>query len=237
LLKNKIVLITGATGALGRVVTKMLLEKGAEVISLYRTEDRFGELESFVEDFRYALTGLKGDVISEHSVKAVVRKTIEKAGRIDILLNIVGTYLGGKTVVETEESLWDFMMDVNLKSVFLCCKAVLPKMIERNYGKIVNVSARTAVEKRRRRSGAYAVSKAGVKVLTETVAEEVKRYNINVNCVMPSTINTQANRENFPKADFSKWVAPEDIARVILFLISDSSNTISGASIPVYGNA
>jgi NAD(P)-dependent dehydrogenase (short-subunit alcohol dehydrogenase family) len=111
-------------------------------------------------------------------------------------------------------------------------------MIKQNFGKIVSVSSRAAVEKRwRARSGAYAVSKAGVIVLTETVAEEVKNFDINVNCIMPSVIDTPDNRRNFPKADFSKWVNPKDIANLILFLVSDASKTISGASIPVYGKA
>jgi NAD(P)-dependent dehydrogenase (short-subunit alcohol dehydrogenase family) len=157
---------------------------------------------------------------------------------VDILLNIVGVYAGGTDVVSMEESQWDSMMNVNLKSVFLCSKAVLPHMIKQNYGKIVSVSSWMAVEKgRRTRSGAYAVSKAGVVVLTETMAEEVKKYDINVNCVMPSTIDTPNNRRNFPKADFSKWVNPKNIAEVILFLVSDASKVTSGAAVPVYGKA
>jgi NAD(P)-dependent dehydrogenase (short-subunit alcohol dehydrogenase family) len=111
-------------------------------------------------------------------------------------------------------------------------------MIKQNYGKIVSVAARPAVEKRWRvKSGAYAISKAGVVALTETIAEEVKKYDINVNCVMPSTIDTPDNRRNFPNSDFSKWVNPEDVAKVILFLVSDDSRVTSGASIPVYGKA
>jgi NAD(P)-dependent dehydrogenase (short-subunit alcohol dehydrogenase family) len=110
-------------------------------------------------------------------------------------------------------------------------------MIEQNYGKIVSVAARPAVEKRLRvGASAYAVSKAGVVILTETMAEEVKKYNINVNCIVPSTIDT-LNRKNMPKADSSNWVNPEDISRVILFLASDESRVISGAAVPVYGKA
>lgn len=154
------------------------------------------------------------------------------------MLNIVGAYRGGVDVANTKESDWDFMMEVNLKSAFLCSKAALAYMMRQNYGRIVNVASRTAVEKRfRSKSGAYAVSKAGIMVLTETVAEEVKKYDINVNCVMPSTIDTLDNRRNFPDADFSKWVKPEQIAGVILFLVSNDSKVISGVSIPVYGKA
>lgn len=237
-LNGKVAIVTGATGALGRVVTKMLLSHGAHVVSTYRSEDKRVELGKFVGEDGDVLNSVQADVTDERSVQALFQKVTDKHGRVDILLNIVGAYNGGTDIANTKESDWNFMMDVNLKSAFLCSKAALPHMIKQNFGKIVNVAARTAVEKRyRSKSGAYAVSKAGVIVLTETVAEEVKKYDISVNCIMPSTIDTPDNRRNFPDADFSKWVEPEQIAEVILFLVSDDSKTISGASIPVYGKA
>jgi len=146
--------------------------------------------------------------------------------------------VGGSDIADTKESDWNFLMEINLKSAFLCSKAALPHMIAQNYGRIVNVASRTAAERRlRSKGGAYAVSKAAVIVLTKTIAEEVKKYDINVNCVMPSTIDTPDNRQSRPDADFSKWVKPEEIAEVILFLVSENSKAISGASIPVYGKA
>jgi len=230
--------VTGAKGVLGRVVAKTLLENGAIVVASYRTESKLAEFLEFVGEVKGKVTGAKGDVTDEQTVKNLVQKAVEKHGRIDILLNIVGAYAGGAEISNTEESQWNFMMNVNLKSAFLCSKAVLPFMIKQNYGRIVSVSSKTAVEKRwRAKSGAYAVSKAGIIVLTETIAEEVKNYDINVNCLMLSTIDTPDNRRNFPKVDFSKWVDPQDIAEVVLFLVSDASKTISGASIPVYGKA
>jgi NAD(P)-dependent dehydrogenase (short-subunit alcohol dehydrogenase family) len=237
-LKGKVAVVTGATGALGRVVVKTLLENGAYIVSTYRSEDKQRELVEFVGETKRLLTGVQTDVTDELSVQALLRKVVEKYGRIDILLNIVGAYKGGADIANTKESDWDFMMNVNLKSAFLCSKAALQYMMKQNYGKIVSVASRTAVERRfRSKSGAYAVSKAGVIVLTETIAEEVKKYDINVCCIMPSTIDTLDNRRNFPEADSSKWVRPEDIAKVMLFLVSDDSKTISGASIPVYGKA
>jgi len=236
--ENKIALVTGATGALGRVVTKMLLERGVKVVASYRNEVRLRELLEFVGSPKSNLTTVKADVTDEQSVKNLVEKAIEKHERIDILLNIVGAYAGGNDIANTNESQWNLMMNVNLKSAFLCSKAVLPHMIKQNYGRIVNVSALTAVIKSRRvKSGGYAISKAGVKVLTETIAEEFRKYDINVNCVMPSTIDTPDNRSNFPKADFSKWVDPKDIAEVMLFLVSDASKVVSGAVVPVAGKA
>jgi len=238
LLKDRVAVVTGATGALGRVVTKKLLEGGAKVVALYRTEDRLEEFLEFVGDLKDGLTGFEGDALDEDSTRALAERAVGEHGRIDILLNIVGAYSGGKALSETDGETWDRMMGVNLKSAFLCSKAVVPYMMEKNYGRIVNVSARTAVQRgSRSKSGAYAVSKAGVIVLTEALAEELKRFDINVNCIMPSVIDTPANREMFPKADFSKWVDPEEIADVILFLASEASKPTSGATVPVYGKA
>jgi NAD(P)-dependent dehydrogenase (short-subunit alcohol dehydrogenase family) len=236
LLENKVAIVTGATGGLGRVVVKKLLESGAQVVASYRDEGKLAELLRFVGDFRDKVTAVKSDVTDEDSVKSFVQKTVEKHGRVDILFNIVGAYAGGTDVVNTEEDTWNMMMNVNLKSAFLCSKAVLPLMIRQNYGRMVNVSSWMAFEKNRRvKSAAYAVSKAGLVVLTETLALEVKNYDINVNCVAPSTIDTPANRRNMPKADPSKWVDPKDIAEVMIFLVSDKSKVVSGASVPVYG--
>lgn len=235
---DKVAVVTGATGALGRVVAKLLLERGVRVVASYRTDAKLAELLEAVGDLWSNVTPVEADVTDEDSVKNLVAKAVDKHGRIDFLFNIVGAYEGGSDVAGIEESVWDSMMNVNLKSVFLCSKAVLPVMVQQNYGRIVSVSSRTAVESgRRARSSAYAVSKAGVIVLTEAIAEEVKKYDINVNCVMPSTIDTPSNRRDFPKADFSKWVDPKDIAEVMLFLVSDASRVVSGAAVPVYGKA
>ena len=237
-LNGKVAIVTGATGSLGRVVVKTLLDQGVNVVATYRSDEKQNELDGFVGEVGGRFTSVQADVTSESSVQVLFQKVIGKYGRVDILLNLVGAYSGGSEIANTKESDWDYMMDVNLKSAFLCCKTALSYMTGQNYGKIVNVSARTAVEKRfRSKSGAYAVSKAGIIVLTETIAEEVKKYDINVNCIMPSTIDTLNNRRSFPDRDFSKWVKPEQIAKVILFLVSDDSKIISGASVPVYGKA
>lgn len=238
LLENKVAVVTGATGGLGRVVVRTLLESGAQVVGSYRDEGKLAELLRFVGDLGDNVTAVKSDVTDEESCRSLVQKAVEKHGKVDILFNIVGAYAGGADVVNTEESTWDSMMNVNLKSAFLCSKAVLSYMIKQNYGRIVNVSSWMAFEKSRRvKSTAYAVSKAGIVVLTETLALEVKNYDINVNCVAPSTIDTPANRRNMPKADPSKWVDPKDIAEVMLFLVSDKSKVVSEASVPVYGKA
>jgi NAD(P)-dependent dehydrogenase (short-subunit alcohol dehydrogenase family) len=237
-LKEKVVVVTGATGALGRVAAKTFLDEGAHVVSMYRSEHNLKELEDFLGETRGMFSSVQADAVDEVSVQSLFQKVIQQQGRVDVLLNIVGGYKGGADIADTTVSDWDFMMGLNLKSVFLCSKAALPHMMRQNYGKIVNVASRTAVEKRyRSKSGAYAVSKAGVIVLTETIAEEVRKYDINVNCVIPSTIDTPDNKRNLTGVDPSKWVKPEYITRVLLFLSSDDSKTINGACIPVYGKA
>lgn len=234
---SKVAVITGATGALGRVVVKAFLDQGTRVVSTYRSEEKKNQLVDFLGEAD-ALMSVKTDVTNEADVQGLFRKVIAKYGRVDFLLNIVGAYKGGTEIANTKEEDWDSMMSINLKSAFLCSKAALPHMLRQNYGRIINVASRTALEKRyRSKSGAYAVSKAGVVVLTETIAEEVRKYDINVNCILPSTIDTPDNRQILPEADFSKWVKPEQIAKVLLFLVSEDSSTISGASIPVYGKA
>lgn len=238
MLKDKVAIVTGATGALGRVVTRKLAQNEAKIVALYRTEEALDELHLFLGDLGSHVTGFEGDATVSQSVQGLVKRAIDEHGHVDILLNIVGAYSGGKNLADTDEELWDKMMAVNLKSAFLCSKAVLPHMMERRYGKIVNISAKTAVQRgSRARSGAYAVSKAGIVTLTEALAEETKDHGVQVNCILPSVIDTEANRKMFPKADFTKWVDPEEIAEVILFLVSDTSKPTSGASIPVYGRA
>lgn len=237
-LKEKVAVVTGATGALGRVATKALLEQDASVIATYSRREKPEELSQFVGGHSEKLMQIQSDVTDEASVQNLMQKAFEKHGHIDVLLNIVGAHIGGAEVADLKVNDWDLMMNVNLKSAFLCCKAALPYMMKQNYGKIINVSARPAIEKRyRAKNCAYAVSKAGVLVLTETIAEEVKKFNMNVNCIVPSTIDTEANRRNMPDADFSKWVKPEDITKVIMCLVSDESKVTSGAAIPVYGKA
>jgi NADP-dependent 3-hydroxy acid dehydrogenase YdfG len=150
LLENKVALLTGATGALGRVVTKGLVEHGVKVVASYRTEEKLAELFNFVGELKDDLTVIQTDVTDEQSVRNFVQKAIEKQGRVDIFLNIVGAYMGGTDVANAEVTQWDFMMNLNLKSAFLCSKMVLPYMIKQNYGKIVSVSSWIAVEKTRR---------------------------------------------------------------------------------------
>ncbi|MGA2588267.1 MAG: SDR family NAD(P)-dependent oxidoreductase, partial [Candidatus Aminicenantales bacterium] len=178
-LSGKIVIVTGATGGLGRVVIKRLLDTGAVVAAVYRDDEKFKQLLAYVGGEPSALEGISADVTLETDVRDMVEAVLRRHGRVDVLLNLAGAYRGGADIATMEERDWDFLMQTNLKSAFLCSKAVLPSMMKANSGRIVSVAARPAIEKKgRTKAGAYAVSKAGVVVLTEIIAEEMKKFNI-----------------------------------------------------------
>lgn len=234
-LKNKVAIITGGTGGLGKAVVSAFIEEGAKVVCTYLIDKELKDCQSLIEVYKTEFYPVKADVTKEKQVTTTVAKACKKFGRIDILANIVGGFAYAE-IVDTDEETWDRMIAMNLKSAFLCSKAVLPHMIGQNYGKIINVSSRPGL-KGSAGVGAYAASKAAVMNLTETIADEMKGCDINVNAILPGTIDTPGNRKAMPEADFSKWVKPEEIAKVMVFLVSDDSKPISGAGIPVYGKS
>ena len=234
-LEDKIAIVTGGTGALGKAITLAFLEEGAQVVCTYIVDKEKKQCLSLIENHKDRVVFMRTDVTKEKEVDELIRSCAKRFGRVDILVNVVGGFAYSH-IKDTDQKTWDLMMNLNLKSAFLCSKHVLPRMIGQNYGKIINISSRPGL-KGSAGVGAYSASKAGVLNLTETMADEVKDYDINVNAVLPSTIDTPANRRDMPDADHSKWVRPEDIARVIVFLSSDDSKPISGAGIPVYGKA
>jgi NAD(P)-dependent dehydrogenase (short-subunit alcohol dehydrogenase family) len=162
-----------------------------------------------------------------------VRKTF---GHIDVLANIAGGFTMGPLIQETSDRDWDFMMNLNARSVFNTCRSAIPIMLQHGHGRVINVSARAA-EQGKGKMGPYCASKAAVRTLTESLAAENKFNNINVNCILPGTIDTTQNRADMPDADFSKWVPPAALADVVLFLASDAARCVTGAAIPVYGQS
>ena len=174
------------------------------------------------------------DLTQVDDIQAMVDGTLDHFGRVDVLVNVAGGYRAGTPVHETPVETWDFMLNLNARSVFLTSGVVIPHMLERGYGRIVSVGARVAMRSRANMA-AYSVSKAAVVRLTESMAAELKRSNINVNAVVPGTIDTPANRASMPKVDPGRWVKPEAIAEVVLFLASPAARAIHGAAIPVYG--
>lgn len=230
------ILITGGTGILGSAVTKAYIAQGDNVAVTYLFENEVERFKQFNPDISDKVPFLFANVTEESEVQKCIEAFHASVGQLDILVNIVGGFVGGIPATELEEEKWDFMMNLNLKSVFLCCKAALPEMTARGSGKIVNVSARAGLKGEAGMS-AYCVSKGGVRTLTESLAAEVMDAGVNVNAIMPSVLDTPANRESMPDEDYERWVSPADIAKVICFLTSDDAAVINGAAIPVYGRA
>lgn len=232
--EGRVVLITGGTGGLGLEVSLAFLKSNAVAAMTYVADKAIPQLESKLGDLMKKVMLIKADISDEQQITKTVSDVVKKYGRIDILVNLVGGYLGGKKVTEMTEKEWDLMMNINLKTAFLVSKHVVAQMVKQRSGKVIHVAARLGL-KGISGNSAYGASKSGLIRLVESLSDEVKGNNINVNCIMPSIIDTDANRKDMPDADFSKWVKPSEIARVILFLASDDSRPIHGAAIPVYG--
>ncbi|HLV34055.1 MAG TPA: SDR family NAD(P)-dependent oxidoreductase [Spirillospora sp.] len=228
---GKVVMITGANGGLGSAVVRRFHAVGASLALVARRAD---DAKNLVPDRAFAVGA---DVTDKTSVQAAVNQIAAHYGRIDALVHTVGGYGGGKAVHEVDLDLWDRMMTLNARSVYITAGTVANYMLEQNIaGSIVVVLARHALEGAKNHS-AYGASKAAAQRIVQSMAKELLDRGIRVNGVMPGTIDTEANRRDMPNADFSKWVRPEEIADVMLFLCSDQSKPISGDSIAVYGRS
>ena len=179
---------------------------------------------------------VKVDITHEDEVKTLISNILEKFGQIHVLANVVGGYIGGKNVGETSEEEWDKMILINLKSAFLISKHVLTSMKKKKFGKIVHISSATGA-KASGNDSAYAASKAGLIRLVESLAEEISGLNININCVLPTIIDTESNRQAMPTSNFSKWIPPEELAKVICFLSSEDSKVVNGVALPTRGTS
>lgn len=233
-LADKVVIVTGSAGNLGLATAQALQKAGAKTVLVDRSDDRLRENYPDLTDSPDHFLAGGVDLTNADSLARMAQATCERFGRIDALVNTVGGYRGGKPVHEMDLADWDFLFGVNLRTTLLCCRAVIPQMLRQGGGKIVNVASRDGLAGSAGYS-AYSASKSAVLRLTESLAAELKTSNVNVNCLMPGTIDTPQNRKAIPNGDFSKWVEPEAIAEVILFLISDAARAINGAALPVYG--
>ena len=231
---DRVVLITGATGDFGPYVAKAFAQTGARLALTARKLDQAQALAADLGlgDDRGLASVV--DVTQADSVAGWVAAVLAKWGRVDVLVNVAGGYKAGAPVAEMQETDLDFMFNLNARSAFLTCRAVIPPMLAQGGGHIVNIGAKAGLLAGRK-STAYAVSKAAVLRLTEALSAEVRENNINVNAIIPSIIDTPGNRAGQPAADTSKWVKPEDLAAVAVFLASDAARAIHGAQIPVYG--
>ena len=219
---GKVVLIAGGSGALGQTVVPAFSKTGAQVITVDRNPP------SIQVGGRVAM---KADVTDEADVQRLVDDVIRTRGRIDALINLVGGFSTGR-VIETDASLWQRMLTMNVTAAFLLSKAVLPHMVARGTGRIVHVVAWAAVEPFPG-AAAYIVSKASLLALIKVLALELSGSGVTVNGVLPNTIDTPANRASMPQTDPSTWTKPESIADTLLFLASEEARQISGAAIPI----
>src|SRR5882672_1049487 len=227
---ENVVVVTGATGNLGSATARVLQAAGARTVLVDRSQERLRATFAAAADSPQHFLAGGVDLSDAASLGRMVSSTIERFGRIDALVHTVGAWRGGKPVHETDLGDWDFLFNVNLRTTLLCCRAVIPQMLKQGRGKIVNVASRDGLAGSAG-FAAYSASKGAVLRLTEALADEVKASNVNVNCIMPGTIDTPQNRAANPTADFSKWVDPAAIADVIQFLVSDASRSINGAAI------
>jgi NAD(P)-dependent dehydrogenase (short-subunit alcohol dehydrogenase family) len=232
--EGRVAIVTGGSGALGSAVTLDLLAGGARVAVPYTADEHWATLQNSAGGARERLWGAKVDLTKAAGVEHFVAAVVELWGRIDFLLCIAGGFAAGK-IQETSEESWDRMFDLNLRTVFLALRAAVPVMIKQNFGRIVTISSGAILNGGGAGIGAYAVSKGAVRQLTEIVADELKEYAIHAHCILPGTMDTDANRRAMPGDDYSQWVKTEDVARVIHFLLGEDSRAVRSVAVPVLG--
>jgi NAD(P)-dependent dehydrogenase (short-subunit alcohol dehydrogenase family) len=233
---NQVVMITGAVGNLAAAVAQAFLTAQANLVLVDRAIGRMAtEYPKLVGSPDHFLAeGI--DLTQAEQVAEMMTKTIERFGRVDVLVNTAGGFRGGTPLHETPLETWDFLINLNGRTTFIACQAVIPHMLKQGRGKIVNVAARVALNAPANLA-AYSASKSTVVRLTEGMAAELKEQHINVNCILPGTIDTPQNRQAMPQANQDRWVTPESMAEVILFLASEAARDIHGAAVPVYGRS
>ena len=229
--ENQTVMLTGAAGNLGRAVATAFAAQGARLVlvgrqvqSLQAAFGEAGERRLFVA----------ADLLDDAQVQAALAAAVARFGRIDALCNLAGGFDMGAPVHETTERTWGLMLDLNARTLLGTARAVVPHMLARGGGRIVNVGA-AAAQRGAAQMGAYCAAKSSVIRLTESMAAELREQGINVNCVLPTILDTPENRAAMPQADPARWVAPADLASVIVFLASSAARAVHGAAVPVTG--
>lgn len=232
---GRVIVIAGGTGGLGRAVSLAFLEEGAKVIVTYRKDEEFRALKDSAGPKASFLEGRQVDVTDEAASGEFINGVLAAHGALDVLVNTVGAYAGGVKFWDMPTKVFDQMLALNLRSGYVLARAVMPVMLKAGHGSIVNVAAKAALD-HGAGAAAYAASKAGAVALMDSLAADARGTGVRVNSILPSIIDTAANRLAMPDADFATWPKPEDIAQVVLFLSSDLAKTIHGAAVPVYGN-
>ncbi|MBM3340928.1 MAG: SDR family oxidoreductase [Betaproteobacteria bacterium] len=226
---NRTVIVTGAAGNLGKAVAQAFAEQGANLVLVDLKRDALAAAFGAENDRRLFAPA---NLLETAGATSVTQAALTRYKRIDVLCNIAGGFRMGEAVHETSNENWNFLFDINTRTLLNMVRAVVPHMVAAGGGKIVNVGA-FAAQKGVAQMGAYTASKGTVIRMTEAMAAELRDKNINVNCVLPTIIDTPENRAAMPKADPAKWVAPADLANVIAFLASDAARAVHGAAVPV----
>ncbi len=233
-IEGKTIVVTGGFGALGGAVAEAAVQRGASVAALDLAATAPAGVAERLGPNGLLVGGV--DLSLPHAAERAMAEAAARFGRIDALLNIAGGFRWEKIADAADAESWDRMFAINLKTALNASRAALPYLLESGEGRIVNVGAQPAVHAAEG-FGPYAASKAAVHRLTESLADELKLKGVTVNAVLPSIIDTPANRADMPGADFSRWVSPADLAVVILFLASDEARAVTGALIPATGRA
>ena len=231
---GSVVVVAGGTGGLGMAVSRAFLEEGAKVIVTYRKAEELRALKDSAGPQASRLEGRQVDVTDEAATAEFIGGILAQHGALDVLVNTVGGYVGGVKLWDVTLKVLDQMLALNLRSGFTLARAVMPAMLKAGHGSIINVAAKAAFD-HGSGAAAYAASKAAAVALMDSLAADAKGTGVRVNSILPSIIDTAANRLAMPDSDYASWPKPEDIAQVVLFLSSELAKTIHGAAVPVYG--
>lgn len=223
----RVAVVSGAFGNLGQIVCKAFHEAGHSLVLVQHTLEKVQIREKELEDPRHLR--VVADLSKPAEAERVVTEALKRFGRVEILLNLAGGFTGGKPIVETPVEDLDRMFDLNVRTAYYACRAAVKPMAERGWGRIVNISSSAAIHAQPN-FAAYAMAKAALLRMTESLAEEAREKGVRVNAVLPDIIDTPANRAAMPSADFSRWVKPADIVAAIFFLTGDVS-AVNGAAI------
>jgi NAD(P)-dependent dehydrogenase (short-subunit alcohol dehydrogenase family) len=234
-LQHPVAVLTGGTGGLGRQVASRLARRDFRIAATYLVPDEAEEVEKMLELPEERLLLHRVDCTDAAAVNELMDHVAQTFGPINVLASLIGRWAGGHDVADTDDGRFERMIDLNLRTAFYAARAAIPHMRKAQWGRIIFVGSRAAVETPAGQA-AYNVAKAGVIALAGTIAQEVGDEGITANSVLPSYLDTPAFRSALPYADYVDWPTPDEIAAVIDFLASEDSGVINGAALPVYGN-
>jgi NAD(P)-dependent dehydrogenase (short-subunit alcohol dehydrogenase family) len=224
---GKVVLVTGANGGLGTFVTRAFLDAGATVVGTYlKIQQSAFKNPNF--------TAVPADVSKSDDANRLIEEIVRKFRKLDVVAHTVGGFAGGQSVAETDDASFQRMLDLNLMATLHILRAAIPALLRNSDSRIIAIGSRQALDPGKN-VGAYSASKAAMVSLIQTVALENKDKGLKANVILPGTMDTSANRQAMPKADFSKWVQPSSVASLMVWLAGDAGRDVNGAVIPVYG--